>query len=126
MKEFAMRWRRGMALGLMLVASAWPAADAQVDIQSVGAALAERRGPRAVLTRLFGSAVQCTFLSCDPAPSFGIDAKLVGPLRIAVAGPRSALQYGLSYAWRHFDVATRIGAGASVARDFKPPKISNR
>lgn len=126
MKELAMRWRTGVALGLMLVASAWRAADAQVTFNPSAQLWPSGAEPARSSLALFGSAVQCTFLSCDPAPSFGIDAKLVGPLRIAVAGPRSALQYGLSYARSHLDVATRIGAGASVARDLKPPKILQR
>jgi hypothetical protein len=68
---------------------------------------------------VFGSAVACTLVTCDPAPSFGLDVGLLGPLRAAVAGPRSSPQVGLSYAWRHIDIATRIGQGATIVRPLK-------
>ena len=61
----------------------------------------------------------CTFVTCDPVPSFGLDVGLVGPLRAAVAGPRSSPQVGLSYAWRRIDIATRIGQGATIVRPLK-------
>src|SRR5262249_12847984 len=64
---------------------------------------------------VFGSAVACARVTCDPAPSVGLGAALVGPLRVAVAGPRSSPQFGFSYAWGHIDIATRIGQGATVA-----------
>jgi len=63
--------------------------------------------------------VACTLVTCDPAPSFGLDVGLLGPLRVAVAGPRSSPQIGLSYAWRHIDIATRIGQGATIVRPLK-------
>jgi len=68
---------------------------------------------------VFGSAVACTLVTCDPVPSFGLDVGLIGPLRAVVAGPRSSPQVGLSYAWRHIDIATRIGQGATIVRPLK-------
>ncbi len=78
---------------------------------------------RSALTA-FGSAVQCARAGCDLSPSFGLEAHLFGPFRVAVAGPRSALQYGLSYAQSHIDVATRIGGGVSVVRPFVAPSLA--
>jgi hypothetical protein len=72
---------------------------------------------------VFGSAVACTLATCDPAPSFGLDVGIRGPLRVAVAGPRSTPQLGLSYAWRHIDIATRIGQGATFVRSFGPASL---
>jgi hypothetical protein len=69
---------------------------------------------------VFGSAVACTLVTCDPAPSFGFDFGLHGPFRAAVAGPRSSPQLGVSYTWRQIDIATRIGQGATVVRPLKP------
>jgi hypothetical protein len=68
---------------------------------------------------VFGSAVACTFVTCDPAPSFGVDVALRGPLRFAVAGPRSTPQFGLSYTAGHIDIAARIGQGATIVRPLK-------
>jgi hypothetical protein len=48
---------------------------------------------------------------------------LLGPLRVAVAGPRSTPQLGVSYTWRHIDIATRVGRGASIVRSLKPPNM---
>jgi hypothetical protein len=70
---------------------------------------------------IFGSVVQCTLLTCDRTTSLGVDARLIGPFRIAVSGPAPDLQYGVSYGWRHIDVATRIGRGTSVIRVMRRP-----
>jgi hypothetical protein len=123
-RAFVHRWRRGVSRGIVVLASAWPAvANAQAVFNPVAQLWPSGTQSASSMLGAFGSAVQCSLSRCDAAPSFGLDAQLVGPLRIAVAGPRSALQYGLSYAWNHIDVATRIGVGASVFRAFKPPKL---
>lgn len=128
MKEVASRWRRDVIRSVLLLATAAGSRDAVAQFSFNPSSQLWPSGTESARpwVAVFGSAVQCSLVSCDPAPSFGIDAKLVGPLRAAVAGPRTASQYGLSYAWRHLDVATRIGGGASVARPFKPPKLLQR
>jgi hypothetical protein len=124
LRAFVNRWRRGVWRGIQVLAGVWPAAaNAQAVFNPVAQLWPSGAESASSTLGVFGSAAQCSHSLCDGAPSFGLDAQLVGPLRIAIAGPRSALQYGLSYAWSHIDVATRIGVGASVLRAFKPPKL---
>lgn len=124
MKPFVNRWCRRASRGIVVLASAWPAAaNAQGAFNPVAQLWPSGAESAHSALGLFGSAVQCSHFGCDAAPSFGLDAPLIGPLHIAIAGPRSAMQYGLSYAWSHIDVTTRIGAGTNVSRQFKAPRL---
>ena len=128
MIEFASR-RRSWSRGLMVLASAaasTQAAGAQATFNPSGQLWPSGGDPARPSVAVFASAVQCTLVTCDSAPSFGLDVALVGRFRLAVAGPRSAPQYGLSYAWRHLDVATRIGSGTTVSRSLKSAILVQR
>ncbi len=121
MNDFASRWcGRGLrGLMILVVATGWTRVAAQVAFNPSAQLWPSSADAARPSVGVFGSAVACTLLTCDPAPSFGLDVALLGPLRVAVAGPRSTPQLGLSYTWRHFDIATRVGQGASIVRSLK-------
>jgi hypothetical protein len=119
--DLASRWCGSGLRGLMFLVAAtgWSRAAAQVAFNPSAQLWPSSADAARPSVGVFGSAVACTFVACDPVPSFGLDVGLVGPLRAAVAGPRSSPQVGLSYAWRRIDIATRIGQGATIVRPFK-------
>jgi hypothetical protein len=113
---------RTMGLGgffILVAAAGWTRAAAQGAFNPSAQLWPSSADAARPSVSVFGSAVACTFVTCDPAPSFGLDLALAGPLRLAVAGPRSTPQLGLSYAWRHIDIAARIGQGATIVRPLK-------
>ncbi len=122
MSDFASRWWSSGLRGLIVLAGVAGSSRSAVG-QAAFNPSAQLWPSGADVARpavaVFGSAVACTLVTCDPVPSFGLDVGLLGPLRAAVAGPRSSPQVGLSYAWRHIDIATRIGQGATIVRPLK-------
>ena len=125
MNHFVSRWCASGLRGLMILVAAtgWTRAAAQVAFNPSAQLWPSSADAARPSVAVFGSAVACTLLTCDPAPSFGLDMALLGPLRVAVAGPRSTPQLGLSYTWRHIDIATRVGRGASIVRSLKAPNM---
>jgi hypothetical protein len=119
--DFASRWCGSGLRGLVILVAAtgWTRVAAQAAFNPSAQLWPSGRDVARPSVAVFGSAVACTLVTCDPAPSFGLDVGLLGPLRVAAAGPRSSPQVGLSYAWRHIDIATRIGQGATIVRPLK-------
>jgi hypothetical protein len=119
--DFTSRWcgRGGGGLIVLVAATGLTPAAAQVAFNPSAQLWPSSAAAARPAVSVFGSAVACTFVTCDPAPSFGLDVALRGPLRVAVAGPRSTPQFGLSYSWRHIDIATRVGQGATIIRPLK-------
>ncbi len=101
MNDFASRWCGRGLRGLIILSgvAGWSRSAAGQAAFNPSAQLwpSSADAARPSVT-VFGSAVACTLVTCDPAPSFGLDMALLGPLRVAVAGPRSTPQVGLSYA----------------------------
>jgi hypothetical protein len=118
--DFTSRWcGRGRGLIVLVLAAGLRPVAAQVTFNPTAQLWPSGADAARPAVSVFGSAVACTLVTCDPAPSFGLDVALAGPLRVALAGPRSTPQFGLSYFWRHIDIAARIGQGVTIARPLK-------
>src|SRR5690242_14927302 len=105
------RWR--WSLAAMAGAPGWLSAQSAVMPES-------QMWPAANVARLgaFGNIARCSVLACDRSASLGFDARIAGPLGVAIGGSVSGLQYGVSYSLRHVEVATRVGGGGRVLSPF--------
>lgn len=105
------RWRWGLVAiaGAPAMALAQSAVAPESQMWPVG---------NAARLGAFGNIAHCTVLACDRSASLGIEARIAGPLGVALGGSANGLQYGASYSLPHIEVATRIGGGGNVPSPY--------
>jgi len=115
------RWRRRRTVALASVIAS--AIGVTVPLRAViaqgAASPAARWWPSSADTdgstlAAFGNVIHCNVGQCDRAASLGLDARLVGGLRVAVDTRMPGFDYGVSYGWRHIGLAASVGRGAYI------------